>query len=98
MLELFPGGFEEVDGHDGVELIAYTDAGGEERLWHAFGGARAQDGAADWRHRGKSFHHPVRRGPMRSGPPWSEVPPHPAPRENAPRRACEPGAHPAPRP
>ena len=34
MLELFPEGFEEVDRPQGVELAAYTDAGGEERLWH----------------------------------------------------------------
>ena len=39
MLKLFPEGFEEVDGPDGVELAAYTDAAGEERLWKAFGGA-----------------------------------------------------------
>ena len=38
MLELFPQGFEERDGADGVELAAYTDAAGEERLWAAFGG------------------------------------------------------------
>ena len=35
MLELFPQGFEEVDRDGGVELAAYTDAGGEERLWQA---------------------------------------------------------------
>ena len=46
MLELFPGGFEEVDRTGGVELVAYTDAGGEERLWHAFGGARMGDDPA----------------------------------------------------
>src|SRR5947208_2077074 len=37
MIELFPEGFEERDLADGVELVAYTDAGGEERLWAAFG-------------------------------------------------------------
>ena len=35
MLELFPEGFEELDRLDGVELVAYTDASGEERLWAA---------------------------------------------------------------
>ena len=43
MLELFPEGFEEVERADGLELVAYTDAGGEERLWHAFGGVRRDD-------------------------------------------------------
>ncbi len=76
MIELFPAGFEEVDHPDGeIELAAYTDAGGEERLWHAFGGtgsvADVEDGWEDlWR----AFHRPVRVGPLWIGPPW-EVPP-----------------------
>ena len=70
MLELFPHGFEEVDDHGGVELVAYTDAAGEERLWHTFGGARAEDVAADWRDRWKAFHQPVRVGDLWIGPPW----------------------------
>ena len=41
MLELFPEGFEERDVGEDVELAAYTNAGGEERLSLAFGGARA---------------------------------------------------------
>ena len=32
MVELFPEGFEETEHLDGVELAAYTDASGEERL------------------------------------------------------------------
>ena len=39
MLELFPEGFEEIDGAGGLELAAYTNAAGEERIWQAFGGA-----------------------------------------------------------
>jgi ribosomal protein L11 methyltransferase len=74
MIELFPEGFEEVDHADGVELIAYTDAGGEERLWHAFGGARGAEIPGDWRERWKEFHRPVRVGPLWIGPPWDEPP------------------------
>ena len=49
MLELFPTGFEEVEHeHGGVELVAYTDAGGEERLWQAFGGARSTPVEEGW--------------------------------------------------
>jgi len=33
MLQLFPEGFEEIEHADGIELVAYTDSGGEERLW-----------------------------------------------------------------
>ena len=70
MIELFPQGFEERDGTDGVELVAYTDAGGEERLWAAFSGVRAADVAAGWEERWRAFHRPVRIGPLWIGPPW----------------------------
>ena len=70
MLELFPGGFEEVERHGGVELAAYTDAQGEERLWHVFGGARAEDVEDGWEDRWKTFHKPVRVGSLWIGPPW----------------------------
>jgi ribosomal protein L11 methyltransferase len=94
MLELFPEGFEEVDSSDSVELVAYTDAGGEERLWHVFGGARAQDVAADWRDRWKAFHHPVQVGPLWIGPPWAEPPPGASTVVIEPGRAFGTGAHP----
>ena len=74
MLELFPEGFEEVDRPQGVELAAYTDAGGEERLWHFFGGARSDDVEAGWEERWRAFHRPVRIGSLWIGPPW-EMPP-----------------------
>ena len=70
MIELFPEGFEEVDVGEDVELAAYTDAGGEERLWHAFGGAHAADVDAGWEERWRNFHRPVTIGPLWVGPPW----------------------------
>jgi ribosomal protein L11 methyltransferase len=94
MLELFPEGFEEVDWSDGVELVAYTDPGGEERLWHTFGGARSEDVAADWRDRWKAFHHPVRVGPLWIGPPWEEPPADAIAVSIEPGRAFGTGAHP----
>jgi ribosomal protein L11 methyltransferase len=94
MLELFPEGFEEVDSNGAVELVAYTDPGGEERLWHAFGGARAQDVAADWRDRWKAFHRPVRVGPLWIGPPWEDLPPDATAVVIEPGRAFGTGAHP----
>jgi ribosomal protein L11 methyltransferase len=72
MIELFPQGFEEVDQDDGVELAAYTDAAGEERLWAAFGGARSDEVADGWEDRWRAFHRPVRIGPLWVGPPWEE--------------------------
>jgi ribosomal protein L11 methyltransferase len=94
MLELFPEGFEEIDRPDGVELVAYTDAGGEERLWHVFGGVRGADVAADWRDRWKEFHHPVRVGPLWIGPPWHEPPRGVTAIVIDPGRAFGTGAHP----
>ena len=94
MLELFPQGFEEVDAGDSVELVAYTEAAGEERLWHAFGGARAEDVAADWRERWRAFHRPVRIGPLWIGPPWVEADPELIPVVIDPGRAFGTGAHP----
>jgi ribosomal protein L11 methyltransferase len=71
MLELFPEGFEEVGGgEEGVELAAYTNAAGEERIWQAFGGAAATDVEEDWQDRWRQFHKPVRVGSLWIGPPW----------------------------
>jgi ribosomal protein L11 methyltransferase len=75
MIELFPEGFEERETGEGLELAAYTDAGGEERLWAAFGTVSANAVPAGWDERWRAFHRPVRVGPLWVGPPWEE-PPH----------------------
>jgi ribosomal protein L11 methyltransferase len=74
MLELFPEGFEELNHPDGLELVAYTDDAGEERLWAAFGEVTAGDVPSDWEERWREFHRPVRVGGLWIGPPW-ETPP-----------------------
>jgi ribosomal protein L11 methyltransferase len=74
MLELFPEGFEEVEDGTDVELVAYTDASGEERLWHTFGGARTTDVETGWEDRWRTFHQPVVVGELWVGPPWAERP------------------------
>ncbi|MGH3071301.1 MAG: 50S ribosomal protein L11 methyltransferase [Gaiellaceae bacterium] len=94
MLELFPEGFEEIDGQGGLELAAYTNAAGEERIWQAFGGAAASDVEEDWQDRWRQFHRPVRAGSLWIGPPWER------PDEDAiavvidPGRAFGTGGHP----
>jgi ribosomal protein L11 methyltransferase len=93
MLELFPHGFEEVDCGDSVELIAYTDAVGEERLWQAFGGAHGSDVESGWEDRWRDFHRPVRVGPLWVGPPWEEAPADAMPIVIDPGRAFGTGAH-----
>ena len=74
MIELFPGGFEEVDKAQGTELAAYTDAAGEERLWAFFGSGRSADVEEGWEDRWRAFHRPIRIGRLWVGPPW-ETPP-----------------------
>ena len=74
MLELFPEGFEELDHPDGLELVAYTDDAGEERLWAAFGEVVADDVPAGWEERWREFHRPVRVGDIWIGPPWERPP------------------------
>ncbi|HLM36568.1 MAG TPA: 50S ribosomal protein L11 methyltransferase [Gaiellaceae bacterium] len=74
MIELFPAGFEELEHADAVELVAYTDAGGEERLWAAFGEVRSEEIARDWEERWREFHRPVQVGSIWIGPPWEEPP------------------------
>jgi ribosomal protein L11 methyltransferase len=93
MVHLFPEGFEEVEHGTDLELAAYTDAGGEERFWHAFGPGAATDVEEGWEEAWKRFHRPVRVGPLWVGPPWEE------PDESAvavvvdPGRAFGTGAH-----
>jgi ribosomal protein L11 methyltransferase len=70
MLELFPEGFEEIDGDGGIEIAAYTNAAGEERIWQAFGGAAVSEVGDDWEDRWRQFHRPVRVGRLWIGPPW----------------------------
>ena len=71
MLELFPEGLEEVEKPGGrIEIAAYTDAQGEERLWHVFSGARSEDVDDGWEDRWRTFHKPARVGNLWIGPPW----------------------------
>jgi ribosomal protein L11 methyltransferase len=74
MLTLFPEGFEEADAGGGVELAAYTNAAGEERIWQAFGGATRADVADGWEERWRAFHRPVVAGGLWIGPPWEQPP------------------------
>lgn len=94
MLELFPEGFEEVDETGGVELAAYTDAAGEERLWHFFGSARGDDVEAGWEDRWRIFHRPVRVGRLWIGPPWEQSPNDALAVVVDPGRAFGTGSHP----
>ena len=94
MIELFPEGFEEVELTNGVELAAYTDAAGEERLWHFFGTGKGADVEAGWEDRWRTFHQPIRTGRLWVGPPWVERPTDALVVVIDPGRAFGTGAHP----
>jgi len=97
MLALFPDGFEEVERDGSTELVVYTDAAGEERVWHVFGAARSTDVEEGWEDRWQSFHRPVEVGRLWVGPSWER----PAAGAIAvvidPGRAFGTGAHPTTR-
>jgi ribosomal protein L11 methyltransferase len=94
MLELFPAGFEELETDDALELAAYTNAAGEERIWQAFGGAAATEVENGWEERWRQFHRPVRVGPLWIGPPWTEPDADATPIVIDPGRAFGTGGHP----
>jgi ribosomal protein L11 methyltransferase len=93
MLELFPQGFEEVDRKGSLELAAYTNSAGEERIWQAFGGAAASDVDAGWEERWRQFHKPMRIGELWIGPPWERPDSDALPVVIDPGRAFGTGGH-----
>lgn len=97
MLELFPGGFEERDVGDSVELAAYTDAAGEARIRVAFVDVTATEVAEDWQERWREFHHGVEVGSLWVGPPWEQPPAGATAVVIDPGRAFGTGAHPTTR-
>jgi ribosomal protein L11 methyltransferase len=97
MLELFPEGFEEVAVPGGVELVAYANSGGEERLWRAFGSAASADVPEDWLDRWRTFHRPARVGRLWVGPPWEQPPADAIAVVVDPGRAFGTGGHPTTR-
>jgi ribosomal protein L11 methyltransferase len=94
MLELFPEGFAEERLADGVELVAFTDEAGAERLRGAFGAVKSSRVASGWEEEWKRFHVPVRIGPLWIGPPWTQPEPGSVPVLIDPGRAFGTGAHP----
>jgi ribosomal protein L11 methyltransferase len=97
MLAVFPEGFEECEAGAEIELAAYTDVAGEERLRQVFGAIASTPVRPGWEDEWRRFHRPVRVGGLWVGPPWEE------PASDAiavvidPGRAFGTGAHPTTR-
>jgi ribosomal protein L11 methyltransferase len=94
MLGLFHEGFEEVDHGEVLELAAYADSEGEERMRRRFGPVDVADVADDWAERWRQFHRPVTIGPFWIGPPWETATADAVPVVIDPGRAFGTGAHP----
>ena len=74
MLDLAPGGFEEIEDGDEVELAAYVDMAGEAAIRGAFPNAIAMSVEPGWEDLWREFHQPAWAGGVWLGPPW-ETPP-----------------------
>lgn len=96
-LDLCPEGFEEREEGAFLELAAYVDEPGEERLRRALGAISSTPVADDWHERWRSFHHGVRVGPLWIGPPWEDPPPEADAVVVDPGQAFGTGAHPTTR-
>jgi ribosomal protein L11 methyltransferase len=97
MLELAPDGFEEQEGGETIELSAYTDAEGADRILAAFGDGASEAVEPGWEERWREFHRPVRAGGLWIGPPWETPPPGKPTVVVDPGRAFGTGAHPTTR-
>jgi ribosomal protein L11 methyltransferase len=93
MIELFPEGFEERELAAGVELAAYTDGDGHERMRRAFAAVDAEEVEPGWEERWRAFHRPVRIGGLWIGPPWESPPPNAVAIVVDPGQAFGTGAH-----
>jgi ribosomal protein L11 methyltransferase len=97
LLALQPAGFEEEDRGAEVELAAYVDAEGEERMRAAFGAVTSLPVEEGWEDRWREFHRPVRAGGLWIGPPWEARPAGELSVVVDPGRAFGTGAHPTTR-
>lgn len=93
MLELFPEGFVEEQRGDSVELAAFTDTAGADRLRDRFGRVETEPVASGWEDEWKRFHRPVQVGSLWIGPPWQAAPAGVEPVVIDPGRAFGTGAH-----
>lgn len=97
MLDLAPEGFEEVDGADGLELAAYTDAGGAARIRARFPEAAETIVPRGWEDGWRAFHRGVVTGGIWIGPPWEDAAAGRPAVVIDPGRAFGTGAHPTTR-
>jgi ribosomal protein L11 methyltransferase len=107
LIELTPGGFEQVDGDGWVEFAVYGTPGelpslpeGEADVGGARVTVRGEEVPDDWAERWKRFHHPLLiQGKLYVRPPWEEPAVRPGVHELVidPGQAFGTGTHPTTR-
>jgi ribosomal protein L11 methyltransferase len=97
ILELAPGGFEEVECGDEVEFAVYADGAGEATLRAVFEAVSSRVVDPGWDVRWREFHRPVEAGGLWIGPPWEPMPRDVTGVVIEPGRAFGTGAHPTTR-
>jgi ribosomal protein L11 methyltransferase len=85
LLPFAPTGFEEVEMGAYLELAAYTDSPGEERIRRAFEQVSSTEVEPGWQERWREYHTHVRAGGLWLGPPWE------SPRAGEPAVVVDPG-------
>ncbi len=93
MLDLFPEGYAEARDGDFVELAAFTDEAGAERMRERYGDVSVEPVPPGWEDEWKRFHRPVEIGSLWVGPPWEAPEPGLLPVVIDPGRAFGTGAH-----
>jgi ribosomal protein L11 methyltransferase len=94
---LAPGGFEEVEWTDEIELAAYTNGAGQVSIEAEFRDVVSTAVEAGWEERWREFHRPVLAGGLWIGPPWEAAPEPGDAVVIDPGRAFGTGAHPTTR-
>ena len=97
MLELAPGGFEELDVDGMVELAVYVADPEVEEVLETLPDAIAQPVTDGWEDGWRAFHRPVEAGGLWIGPPWEAPPETSRAIVIDPGRAFGTGAHPTTR-
>ena len=97
LLELVPEGFEEREGGDELEMVAYVEPSVEAAIRSTFSGVSSDPVEPGWMERWREFHRPVRAGGLWIGPPWAAAPVGEPVVVVDPGRAFGTGAHPTTR-
>ncbi len=97
LLELAPGGFEELEREGEVELVVYAHPPLGALIADAFRGVTWAPVEPGWEDRWRDFHTSVRAGGLWIGPPWETPPPGEPAVVVDPGRAFGTGAHPTTR-